>query len=118
MSRNGKLAVIFDLDGTLWDSSKQVVESWNTALARHEDLHRQITLEEMQGYMGKQMEVIAKLMLPDITEDYRLEILKECCEEEQNYLAAYGFGHPDRECMTVQAFDEVPAAANNILEKC
>ena len=24
--------ILFDLDGTLWDSSRQVVESWNVVL--------------------------------------------------------------------------------------
>ena len=47
-----KKAILLDLDGTLWDSSRQVVDAFNWAMARHPDLNRQITVEELSGYMG------------------------------------------------------------------
>ena len=36
--------ILFDLDGTLWDSSVQVVEAFNIVLAQQPDINRQITL--------------------------------------------------------------------------
>jgi phosphoglycolate phosphatase-like HAD superfamily hydrolase len=39
MKKNG---IIFDLDGTLWDASRQVVPAWNIALNRHNELDKQI----------------------------------------------------------------------------
>lgn len=83
-------ALIFDLDGTLWNSSQEVVTAWNTALARHKDLQKQITVSDMQSYMGKQMEAIMELILPDCEEDRRLELLDECCREEHAYLREHG----------------------------
>ena len=68
MEDNKSKAVIFDLDGTLWDSSKQVVEAWNIVLAKHPSLNRQITLEDMHSYMGKNINEIFRLMLPGISE--------------------------------------------------
>ncbi len=82
--------IIFDLDGTLWDSSEQVVKSWNEALARCPDTDVQITVSDMRGYMGKTMEKIAELMLPDIPYGARMDIMKDCCETESRYLSEHG----------------------------
>ena len=81
-----KKGIIFDLDGTLWDSSEQVVEAWNEVLSRYPDLNRQITADDMQGYMGKTMYHIAALMLPDTEESLRNRIMDECCKNEHIYL--------------------------------
>nr|WP_303244165.1 HAD family hydrolase [uncultured Cellulosilyticum sp.] len=85
-----KKGIIFDLDGTLWDSSKQVVEAWNRALAKHPELKKQISLKEIQGFMGRTMPQIAALMFPDMAEEKRAAILDECCDEEQVYLLKHG----------------------------
>lgn len=85
-----KKGLIFDLDGTLWDSSAQVVPAWNQALGRHPELGRQITEDEMRSYMGKTVEMITELMLPGIPREERLAILEECCAEERVYLLRHG----------------------------
>lgn len=82
--------IIFDLDGTLWDSSAQVVIAWNRVLKRHEDLHCQITIDDMQNLMGKTMTDIFLILLPHASEQRRAQIAKECCVEEQNYLRENG----------------------------
>ena len=33
--------IIFDLDGTMWDTRKPICEAWNIILSRHEELSRQ-----------------------------------------------------------------------------
>ena len=48
--------IIFDLDGTLWDSSEQVAVSWSRALASRPETDRQVTGEDMRSYMGKTLE--------------------------------------------------------------
>lgn len=85
-----KLGVIFDLDGTLWDASREVVPAWNVVFQRYPKLQKVITLEEMSGYFGKTIEEIAALMLPMESESSRLKIVKECCREEQIYLKEHG----------------------------
>ncbi len=81
--------IIFDLDGTLWDSSEQVVTSWNMALAKRPETDLQITVADMKGYMGKTLEAIAELMMPEIELKLRLEIMKDCCDTEQKYLETH-----------------------------
>lgn len=82
--------IIFDLDGTLWDSSEQVVKSWNEALAKRPETDLQITVSDMQGYMGKTLEKIAELMMPDIPYELRMDIMKDCCDNENRYLRSHG----------------------------
>ena len=55
--------ILFDLDGTLWDSSVQVVEAFNIVLAQQPDINRQITLQDMQSWMGLQMDEIGRRLL-------------------------------------------------------
>lgn len=83
-----KKGILFDLDGTLWDSSENVVKSWNEVLARY-DLRR-ITRTDMQSYMGKTLEKIGELMLPELDVSERSCIMKECCDNENNFLGRHG----------------------------
>ena len=46
-----KKGIIFDLDGTLWDSSKQIIPAWNRVLQKHGQ--HMITDAELASYMGK-----------------------------------------------------------------
>ena len=82
--------MIFDLDGTLWDSTKQVVPAWNIVLGRYPELNKQITIEEMETFFGKRLEEIASMMLPQVEDAKRMDVLRECCREEQIYLREHG----------------------------
>lgn len=83
-----KKGILFDLDGTLWDSSENVVKAWNEVLMRY-DL-RQITRDDMQSYMGKTLEKIGELMLSDLDIEERSRIMKECCDNENDFLSRHG----------------------------
>lgn len=83
-------AIIFDLDGTLWDSSKQVMESWNLALVDYPEITRKITIADMHRNMGKTMDKIADDLLKEITGEKRKEVLGHCCKIENEYLSKVG----------------------------
>ena len=45
--------IIFDVDGTLWDSVEVVAESWNLAIKENSDLEPSLNREILQGLFGK-----------------------------------------------------------------
>lgn len=85
-----KKGILLDMDGTLWDSSEQVAVSWNIAVARMGYPREPITKEDMYRVMGKTMDRIAAALFPDVPGQRLPELLKECCDEENDYLRIHG----------------------------
>ena len=81
--------IIFDLDGTLWNATEQITASWNMALAKRPETDLQISVSDMTSYMGKTMEAIAELMMPELDLQTRLDIMKDCCDMEHEYLHSH-----------------------------
>lgn len=88
-------AVIFDLDGTLWDSAEQVVWGWNKTF-EEEGVDKRTTVGELKSLMGKPMEAIIEALVPDMEPDKRTGLLERCCRnEEQRLLEKGGILFPD-----------------------
>lgn len=87
MSKNG---ILFDLDGTLWDSCVAIMPSWQRVMEAHNIKRPPITQEEMNSYMGKTVEQIAPLMLPEVSLEEAINIMKEGCVEELEELRQNG----------------------------
>ena len=84
-------SIIFDLDGTLWNSSKPICEAWNIILNRHKEIVREpITIEELGQCMGLPMYDIAAKLFPDEKEEVRNALMDELCEFENGYLEKMG----------------------------
>lgn len=85
-----KKGIIFDMDGTLWDSAEGVAKSWMEVLAEEYPELPEITEDDIQAVMGKTMDVIARLLFPTLTEEKQMEVLDKCCVRENDYLAEHG----------------------------
>lgn len=82
--------IIFDLDGTLWDSRKAVAESWTMVVQDRHDQARKVTADDLTGLMGLQLPEIGDRLFPDLDEDERKNLMDECCVYENDYVAEKG----------------------------
>lgn len=85
-----KTGILFDLDGTLWDSSQEVTDSWLLALAAYPEVKEQITRESISSVMGKTMTEIADILFAKLPPKKRMEVLVHCMDVENEYIAAHG----------------------------
>lgn len=85
--------IIFDMDGTLWDSSSGVAAAWTGVLKQHPEVQRDlVTQEDVQHVMGLTMTRIAEILFPDLVSDavHRSGVMKECTDAENSYLRVHG----------------------------
>lgn len=85
-----KKGIIFDMDGTLWDSAAGVAESWNEAILAYGYERKPLTAGDIQSVMGKTMEDIADILFPELKVMQRKELLDLCCRLENDYLRRNG----------------------------
>lgn len=87
-----KRGILFDLDGTLWDSSRQVVDSWNVILEQQPDVQRRVTLQDIQGFMGLPMDEIGRRCFQNegLSEKRIREVMHACETYENEYLRQNG----------------------------
>ena len=85
-----KKGIIFDMDGTLWDSAANVAESWNLAIKQDGSVDKKLTEQDIQGVMGKTMDVIADILFPELEKEARMKLLDQCCSMENDYLREHG----------------------------
>ncbi|HJC43137.1 MAG TPA: HAD family hydrolase [Candidatus Mediterraneibacter gallistercoris] len=89
-------SIIFDVDGTLWDSTKSVAESWNKAIREHSSLNLTLEPVSLSRVFGKTMTEIADALFPDLSVKERMELLDVCFDEENRYLEDHpGILYPD-----------------------
>ena len=84
-----KKGILFDLDGTLWDSSKEVADSWMLALQDFPEI-KPVTREKIQSVMGKTMTEIADILFEGETKERRMELMSRCMEVENKYIEEHG----------------------------
>lgn len=81
--------IIFDVDGTLWDSTDSVTESWNLAIRENSDMDLTITADILKGLFGKTMTEIADSLFPSLPEKERMDFLDICYDYENRHLEAH-----------------------------
>ena len=81
--------VIFDLDGTLWDSGISVADSWNETLAELGYTEPRYTGEDIHSVMGLAEPQIAEKLFPAFGSRSR-EICALCLAREVIYVRSHG----------------------------
>ena len=79
-------SLIFDIDGTLWDSRALVAEGYNIQLKKEGLEHLCVTAEDLKPLFGKVMTEIADVVLATIPEAERYDLMERCMKTENDYL--------------------------------
>ena len=69
--------IIFDVDGTLWDSTPIVAEAWTQAVLECGIKDRIVTAGELKQLFGKTMSVIAASLFPEASKEVQETILEK-----------------------------------------
>lgn len=79
-------SLIFDIDGTLWDSRALVAEGYNIQLNKEGLSHLCVTAEDFIPLFGKVMTEIADVIFAEIPEESRYALMDRCMDTENRYL--------------------------------
>ncbi|MBC8059139.1 MAG: HAD family hydrolase [Clostridiaceae bacterium] len=83
-------SIIFDLDGTLWDSTEVVLKAWDIVLHNNKEIKDPITRQVLQGLMGMQVKQIGDKLFPYLEQTQQMKIMELCCKEELQLLLREG----------------------------
>jgi len=84
-----KYDLIFDIDGTLWDSCEAVCDSWHLSLRKRYGCFGSPSLEQVRSIMGKTPDEIAALLFSRFGPHAR-EVFDALSVDECAYLAEHG----------------------------
>lgn len=79
-------SLIFDIDGTLWDSRALVAEGYNIQLKAEGYERLCVDAETLRPLFGKVMTEIADVILAPIPVPQRYELMERCMDTENRYL--------------------------------
>ena len=82
-------ALIFDLDGTLWDSTEASTALWQREL-RKENASAVPTHAQLKASMGLGPRELADALAFGVPEDRRLDVFYRVCEMETTFIPEHG----------------------------
>lgn len=80
-------SIIFDVDGTLWNSTEIVAQAWSAVLAEEPDINVEITPQRLSKLFGKVLPEIAQNLFPDQPKERQMELIEKCCALEEEFLS-------------------------------
>ncbi|MBR6487089.1 MAG: HAD family hydrolase, partial [Lachnospiraceae bacterium] len=78
--------IIFDVDGTLWNSTPIVEKAWNRALKDKGYGHISVTASQLAGLFGLPMPDIINAIMPGVPQEEQDAFAPKCYEYEHEYL--------------------------------
>lgn len=82
-------ALIFDLDGTLWDTVAPLTLIWNQVFQKN-NTGKVISEDDLRNVMGKNLQEISAIYFPDMERSRREDILNQCAVAHCAYLKEHG----------------------------
>ncbi|MEE0776611.1 MAG: HAD family hydrolase, partial [Bacillota bacterium] len=81
---------IFDLDGTLWNSTASVTKAWNIAVTQSGMNTPLLKEKDVEGIMGLTEKEIPKKLFPSLNEEEARAMMSHCNLVEQDFLTKHG----------------------------
>jgi phosphoglycolate phosphatase len=88
--KNNYDSIIFDLDGTLWDSTAAVAQAWQDAVNKVDYIKLDITQELVRSITGMTYAAIFEKLFPGLSDAQLKEIKSHCLESEEQILYKLG----------------------------
>ena len=79
-------SLIFDIDGTLWDTRALVAQGYNAQLESEGYGRYAVTAEDLTPLFGKSLPEMADVLFHDLPKPFRYELLGRCMEHEIVHL--------------------------------
>ena len=86
-----KKGIILDVDGTLWDGTRAITDSWNAFREQYiPELPEPFSELQMQSVLGKTMTEIGDIILGTLPVDRRYDVMERLLQYEVDYMWEHG----------------------------
>lgn len=86
-----KKGILLDVDGTLWDAVKVIRQSWNDYVQQSvPEMTAEFTDQDIRGVLGKTMVEIEEILLAQLGQSRRQEVMDGLMEYEVAYMWEHG----------------------------
>lgn len=79
-------SIIFDVDGTLWNSTEITAKAWTEYLQKTEHMNIEITSGQLVSMFGQPLPDIARQIFPECSVERQLYLIDQCCQAEHRAL--------------------------------
>jgi phosphoglycolate phosphatase len=85
-------SIIFDLDGTLWNTSSICLIAWQHALKSFDYIKETVSKSDLDSVFGVQHDLIGKKLFPYLTKAQQDEAMLRCFDIEMEMILKHGGG--------------------------
>lgn len=83
-------AIIFDLDGTLWDTVDSCLKAATYIKNKYKDITEKVTKEQIESCMGKTFDEVVNIYYGYLSKEKAIKYTKETLNKEIEYLLKEG----------------------------
>jgi phosphoglycolate phosphatase len=83
-------SIIFDLDGTIWDSADAAAVVWKDVASKYAEITDKVDGPTLKSFYGLPLEDIARNMFKSVPEEFALKVMEECVVKQCPYLEQHG----------------------------